>query len=94
MSCCVEQPGRNDASGNRTKGPYACVTDADCVVKDVHNCCGYFPRCVNRDYVPDIEAVRRECAQEGMGSVCGYSEIDSCRCIDGECKSMQGGSVV
>lgn len=66
---------------------YACKEDSDCVIKDVHNCCGYYPRCVNKDYEPDIEAVKKECAEKGMASVCGWSDITGCKCVDNKCVS-------
>ena len=86
---CVDKDG-----GDRGTGPYFCSIDSDCVVKDVHNCCGYYPRCVNKDYVPDIEAVKRECQNKGGASVCGYPDITHCRCIENICRSMQGDSIV
>ncbi len=73
---------------------YACNTDSDCVVKDVHNCCGYYPRCVNKDYIPDIGAVQSKCAEKGYASVCGWPEITSCSCIQNTCKSLQDGKIV
>jgi hypothetical protein len=73
---------------------YICNIDSDCVVKDVHNCCGYFPRCVNKDYIPDIEAVERKCQEEGIMDICGYPEITHCKCIENTCKSMHGDSIV
>jgi hypothetical protein len=65
--------------------PFSCVIDSDCAVKDVHSCCGYYPRCVHRDYVPDVEAVRAACARSGVASVCGYPEIAGCVCQAGVC---------
>ncbi len=74
--------------------PYYCEKDADCEIKDVHNCCGYYPRCVNVDFEPDIEAVKLECEEQGSFGICGYPEITHCECIDNQCKSMQDGQVV
>ena len=87
---CVNKP-----IGDR-KGitPDSCNTDSDCVIKDVHSCCGYFPRCVNKDYIPDIESVRRGCQKKGLASICGFSEITNCKCVENTCMSMQGDSVV
>lgn len=68
--------------------PYACDEDSDCVIKDVHNCCGYYPRCVNKDYEPDIKAVEKECAEKGRVSVCGFPQITSCKCVGNKCVSM------
>ncbi len=40
-----------------------CETDSDCAVKNVGNCCGYYPACVNKFFVPDLEAVQKECQE-------------------------------
>ncbi len=90
ISGCVNQIEKE----NKNRNAYSCSTDSDCVVKDVHNCCGYYPRCVNKDYIPDVEAVKRECQEKGMASICGWPEITHCKCVDNSCKSMQGDSTV
>ena len=74
--------------------PYYCENDDDCAVKDVHNCCGYYPRCVNADHEPDIEAVKEECKEKRSFGVCGFPEITGCRCIENRCESMQGSDIV
>ena len=71
-----------------------CEVDADCVVKDVHNCCGYYPRCVNVDHEPDIEAVKSQCAKERRVSICGFPDISDCKCVANTCKSFQDGKEV
>lgn len=63
----------------------SCQIDADCTVKDVHNCCGYFPACVNRDAQTDPGLVRRLCEQEQMAGICGFPEITACRCVNSVC---------
>jgi hypothetical protein len=63
----------------------SCRSDADCTVKDVGNCCGKFPACVNRDSPADPAAVRAQCAKTGSMSVCGYREIGGCSCVAGSC---------
>ena len=75
-------------------GAYYCEKDADCAIKDVHNCCGYYPRCVNIAHEPDIEAVIKECQEEQIASVCGFPDIESCKCIENRCESMQDGKIV
>lgn len=72
--------GRDPATVNRS-----CRTDADCVVKDVGNCCGYFPACVNTDAKTDPAAVKAQCAARGMASTCGFAEISACTCSAGQC---------
>ena len=73
---------------------YYCEKDSDCVVKDVHNCCGYYPRCVNMAHKPDIEAVERECREKGLMGICGFPDITHCKCINNTCKSMQNEDIV
>ena len=65
----------------------SCRTDSDCVVKDVGNCCGAMPACVNKDSPTDPAGVRAQCARDGMASVCGFTEIAGCRCANGQCIS-------
>lgn len=67
----------------------SCATDADCTVKDVGNCCGYYPACVNKDSPTDPEGVRAKCAKKGMASVCGFNEITGCRCVRNQCVGDQ-----
>ncbi|HPX93963.1 MAG TPA: hypothetical protein PLF30_00125 [Candidatus Moranbacteria bacterium] len=66
---------------------YSCKKDSDCVVKDVHNCCGEYLRCANKDAKVDGDFVEKACAKEGIGSLCGYPEIKGCKCADGICKN-------
>lgn len=69
---------------------YGCKTDADCEVKNVGNCCGYFPACVNKDSPTFPEKVKAGCAASGMQSICGFQEISSCQCIEGRCAGVAG----
>lgn len=68
----------------------SCKTDADCVVKDVGNCCGAMPACVNKDARTDPAAVQAQCARQGMSSVCGFKEVTSCSCVAGTCQDGGG----
>ena len=79
-----EQPTSRGEEPTTSTALY-CEVDSDCIVKDVHNCCGYYPGCVNRDYVPDIEAVVRRCAELGIASVCGYPDNPHCQCREHSC---------
>lgn len=63
----------------------SCKTDADCTVKDVGNCCGYYPACVNIDAKTNPGAVQAQCAKSGMASVCGFPQISGCTCVKGQC---------
>ncbi|NDK40246.1 hypothetical protein DT603_15515 [Pseudoxanthomonas gei] len=64
-----------------------CSTSADCVVKDVGNCCGTMPACVNEDSPTDPAAVQAHCKARGMMSVCGFQELTACQCKNGKCVS-------
>jgi hypothetical protein len=69
---------------------YACSVPADCAVKDIGNCCGYYPACVNKDSPTFPEKVKAQCADSGMSSVCGYQDIAACDCIEGRCTALPG----
>lgn len=75
----VGEPAQIDSS---------CKVDADCTVKNVGNCCGYYPACVNVNSPTNPEAVQAECARTGMASVCGFREISSCSCVSGQCQAQ------
>lgn len=68
----------------------SCRTDADCTVKNVGNCCGYYPACVNVNSPTDPQGVQARCAKEGMSSVCGFQEITACSCQQGHCEAESG----
>jgi hypothetical protein len=70
----------------------SCKVDADCVVKDVGNCCGTMPACVNKDAKVDPAAVQAQCRQQGRMSVCGFRAISACSCNAGRCESADGGN--
>ena len=66
----------------------SCRSDADCTVKNVGNCCGEYPACVNRDSPADPGAVKAQCARQGLTSTCGFRQISGCRCVDGSCIAL------
>lgn len=68
---------------------YSCKTDADCVVKDVHNCCGYYPKCVSKDAQTDVDRVKSYCEKSDMASICGFVDISSCTCTEGRCAAKE-----
>ena len=63
----------------------SCKVDADCTVKNVGNCCGRYPACVNVNSPTDPAGVQASCQAKGMMSVCGFAEIQSCSCVKGQC---------
>lgn len=67
---------------------YACRTTSDCAIKDVGNCCGQEPRCVNANSPTDPAAVQAQCAKEGRASICGFQPIQSCECRAGRCEGV------
>lgn len=69
---------------------YSCNVDQDCTVKDVHNCCGYYPSCVNVEANVDPDTVQKACEDEGLASICGSIAIERCVCENNECKAISG----
>ena len=72
----------------------SCQVDADCAVKDVGNCCGYYPACVNVRAETFPEQVKEACAREGRMAVCGYPEIAACQCVEQRCEPARSGGEV
>lgn len=68
----------------------SCKVDTDCAIKDVGNCCGRFPQCVNRESPTFPEQVKARCASEGRMSVCGFPSISGCTCVQGQCTGIEG----
>ena len=83
------KPGFDPSDPDRS-----CKRDSDCAVKDVGNCCGAFPMCVNKDASTDPAAVRAQCAKDGMASICGFQEVSGCQCVKGRCENLTAGAVV
>lgn len=99
------EPAGNAAAGNEqadasTPGgklagdvDYSCRSDDECAVKDVGNCCGYYPACVNRDSPTFPEQVKADCAASGAMSICGFREIDACVCRNERCEPAADSSM-
>jgi hypothetical protein len=77
--------GSSDAA-RAASAAYACNVNLDCVIKDVGNCCGYYPRCANvaATFAPPS-------CSGGQAGVCGFPSIDRCECRQNECVSLQNG---
>jgi len=71
---------------------YRCASDNDCAVKDIGNCCGSYPACVNKDSPTNPAAVQAQCARRGQMSACGFREIAACSCMQGKCSPRDGTS--
>lgn len=82
-----DNPLQEATDGDVVQVDRSCKTNADCAVKDVGNCCGRFPACVNKDSPTDPKAVQAQCQAKGIASVCGYREISSCECVAGTCQA-------
>jgi len=67
---------------------YSCQQDEDCVVKDVSNCCGYYPQCVNIRAETNPVFVRSACVAEGLSGICGFPSVSDCRCLEGRCQGF------
>lgn len=85
----VSPPASVPAAGT-VKVDTSCRTSADCTVKNVGNCCGEYPACVNVDSPTDPAGVQARCAAKGMASVCGFPVISGCQCVAGQCTSDNG----
>ncbi|MEO7478284.1 MAG: hypothetical protein ABIT64_03515 [Lysobacteraceae bacterium] len=70
----------------------ACKVDSDCVVKNVGNCCGRYPACVNKDAPVNPAAVRAQCMRDHRMSVCNVPMISSCSCVHNQCGNNTGTS--
>ena len=68
---------------------YSCEVAEDCLIRDVGNCCGHYPRCVNRDATTYPGLVKKFCVEQQFVSVCGFSSISACECVSGTCVSTQ-----
>lgn len=80
-------PTRSLAAADSAEVVLTCRVDADCVVKNVGNCCGYYPACVHRDSPVFPDRVKAECAKKGMSSICGFPDIVACSCVAGRCEA-------
>lgn len=91
IAACASAPRAADAEDAHAPGivDSSCSVDNDCQVKDVGNCCGYFPACVNRNSETFPELVRAQCAKEGRMGICGFPTISACRCVDKLCVPEQ-----
>lgn len=81
----TEAPTPPAGTGKPLTVTTTCRTDADCTVKNVGNCCGAFPACVNVNSATDPKGVMAQCQAGGKMSVCGFREISACQCVTGQC---------
>ncbi len=69
---------------------FSCKTSSDCKIKDVGNCCGSYPACVNKDSRTFPAEVKAQCIKEGMSGICGFPSISSCTCTNNKCEGVAG----
>ncbi len=69
---------------------YSCASNADCVVKNVGNCCGYYPGCVNSSSPTFPDQVKAQCAAQKMHGVCGFPADSGCQCVEHRCVTTAG----
>jgi hypothetical protein len=98
LAACANAPAHSSDAPKAAADDvdYTCKVDADCAVKDVGNCCGRYPACVNRESPTFPDRVKAECAKKGEMGICGFPEIKGCACVEGRCASRgdEGGSVI
>ena len=89
-------PPAEAAASKPVKGvvDYSCTSDDQCAIKNVGNCCGEYPACVNVDSPTFPQQVKAACEREGRMAVCGFPEIAGCRCIDQRCAPVHGAGPV
>lgn len=81
LSCNTTEDKLIDNSGE----PRACTTANDCLVKDTGSCCGYNPGCINKNFEPNLETIKRECQEKSIAGACGFREVTGCDCINNTC---------
>jgi hypothetical protein len=90
----LSKPGHADAAPATKPSAhtvdYSCRTSADCAVKDVGNCCGQYPACVNKGSPTFPDEVRAQCGKEHRMGVCGFPSISGCECVHGKCSDITG----
>ncbi len=88
-SACAMSPSTPASARSQVAAGEPCNSDADCAVKDIGSCCGYYPQCVNVAHQSDPAAVKAACASEGRSSICGFPDIAGCRCVDKRCTASE-----
>ena len=86
----TKMPTTTSISSDLSHPDYSCRTSADCAVKNVGNCCGQYPACVNRNSRTFPDQVRAQCAQQHRMGVCGFPSISGCECVAGKCAAQTG----
>jgi hypothetical protein len=67
---------------------YTCSVDRDCTIKNIGNCCGGYPACVNMQATVNPKQVKQICMATGTSSICGFNLIEGCKCKNGRCEGV------
>ncbi len=88
-------PPAEAAASKPVKGvvDYSCTSDDQCAIKNVGNCCGEYPACVNVDSPTFPEQVKAECARNGISGICGFPVLEGCQCVEGRCEGIKAAQV-
>ena len=78
------------AAGKPGEVNFSCKSDSDCKIKDIGNCCGAYPACVNKDSQTFPAEVKAQCVKDGMSGICGFPSISSCTCTNNKCEGVAG----
>ncbi|MBS3074963.1 hypothetical protein J4429_00730 [Candidatus Pacearchaeota archaeon] len=85
ISGIVSAAGINTLKDYENSINYTCEQPEDCEIKDVRNCCGYHPECVNKNSIVNASLVKELCEHGAQTGLCGYKDIKSCKCEKNKC---------
>ncbi len=63
---------------------YSCSSNTDCVIQDIKNCCGSYPKCTNANAIVNTSLVEELCKNQSTTS-CNVPTINSCKCQYKKC---------
>ena len=78
----------NELNDYYTSLDASCNRDSDCAVTNAGNCCGYFPKCLSATAKANPDAVKEMCKRAKLVAICGFSQIQSCKCEEKKCKPV------
>jgi len=72
---------------------YSCQQDSDCVIKDLHNCCGVGYHCVNKNAFVYPDFVEAQCVKEEVAVNCDKVNLpEACECENDKCVEKENAS--
>ncbi len=84
----VEAPAYNNLNQYYEQIDYSCETREDCVVKNIGNACGYYPKCVNAESHTNPRFAVKASEREEINAVCGFKAVNLCSCIKNKCEGI------